>query len=70
LSDYPTAEEVKNTIWQLAENEGRANVLWPTRYALSGKEKSPDPFKLVSILGKTESINRLLESINLLNVPK
>jgi hypothetical protein len=40
--------------------------LWPFRYALSGKEKSPDPFILAGILGKEESVLRLKASIELL----
>src|SRR5690606_16003212 len=30
------------------EKGGRGALLWPLRYALSGAEKSPDPFTLVS----------------------
>jgi len=50
---------IKEAIWQLAEKEGRGTVLWPIRFSLSGKEKSPDPFILAEILGKTETISRL-----------
>ncbi len=53
------AATVKEKIWPYAEEVGRGQVLWPTRYALSGKEKSPDPFTLVELLGKDESIARL-----------
>jgi glutamyl-tRNA synthetase len=52
-------ETAKNALWDYAEKEGRGQVLWPTRYALSGKEKSPDPFLLASILGKEETLSRL-----------
>src|SRR3989344_4484019 len=38
-------------IWELAEKEGKGEVLWPLRYVLSGKEKSPDPMTLLDILG-------------------
>jgi glutamyl-tRNA synthetase len=50
---------VKNALWPLAETKGKGNVLWPIRYALSGKEKSPDPFLILEILGKEESIKRI-----------
>lgn len=50
---------VKSLIWDYAEREGRGDVLWPMRFALSGREKSPDPFTLAGILGKTETLARL-----------
>ncbi len=52
-------EAVKEALWPYAEKEGRGNVLWPMRYALSGKEKSPDPFIISEILGKEETLKRL-----------
>lgn len=54
-----TKEKVKEKLWPYAEKAGRGNVLWPTRYGLSGKDKSPDPFALGEILGKAETIKRL-----------
>lgn len=58
-SDQFTKENVKSTLWPLAEEKGKGNVLWPMRYALSGKDKSPDPFIIAEILGKEESLKRL-----------
>ena len=52
-------ESVKEAIWPLAEAKGKGNVLWPMRFALSGKDKSPDPFIISEILGKEETIKRL-----------
>ncbi len=54
-----TASAVKEILWDYATKEGRGSVLWPFRYALSGKEKSPDPFVLAEILGKDEVFARL-----------
>jgi len=54
-----TAEKIKDAIWNYATEEGRGNVLWPMRYALSGREKSPDPFTLAVMFGKEEAIKRL-----------
>jgi glutamyl-tRNA synthetase len=54
-----SAESVKDTIWSYAEEKGRGLVLWPLRVSLSGREKSPDPFELAGILGKTETIKRI-----------
>ncbi|MBY0539015.1 glutamate--tRNA ligase [Patescibacteria group bacterium] len=62
-----TAETVKNAVWEYAEAEGRGNVLWPLRFALSGKEKSPDPFTIAGIIGKDETekrINRAIDSLS------
>ena len=56
-SEEITAEQIKNAIWNYAEKEGRGNVLWPLRYALTGREKSPDPFTVGAILG-IETVNR------------
>jgi nondiscriminating glutamyl-tRNA synthetase len=50
---------IKEALWPYAEKEGRGQVLWPLRFSLSGKEKSPDPFTLASILGKTETLRRI-----------
>ncbi|MFZ2556122.1 MAG: glutamate--tRNA ligase [Minisyncoccia bacterium] len=57
--DSFNAEEIKSALWEYATEEGRGAVLWPLRYALSGREKSPDPFALASILGKEKTLKRL-----------
>lgn len=57
---------IKETIWPYAEEVGRGDILWPIRYALSGREKSPDPFILMEILGKKETIERLKTAIQIL----
>jgi glutamyl-tRNA synthetase len=43
----------------LKEEGGRGAALWPLRYALSGAERSPDPFTLIHILGVDESVARI-----------
>lgn len=55
-----------NAIMEYADSVGRGNVLWPLRYALSGEEKSPDPFTLIEALGKEESRRRVQTAIKLL----
>jgi glutamyl-tRNA synthetase len=51
----------------IPKNEGgRGAALWPLRYALSGQERSPDPFTLIHILGKEESLARLRTALALL----
>ncbi len=65
--DTPSSEAVKTALWDYATEKGRGAVLWPLRYALSGKDKSPDPFVLVSILGIKTSIDRVNEAIKKLS---
>ncbi len=60
------SETLKMAIWPYAEAEGRGEVLWSMRYALSGRERSPDPFLLASILGKEETLKRLVTAETLL----
>jgi glutamyl/glutaminyl-tRNA synthetase len=57
-----SSEAVKNAIWDYASKEGKGNVLWPLRVALSGMEKSPDPFSIAGILGKKETLSRVAEA--------
>jgi glutamyl-tRNA synthetase len=64
-SDF-NREIIKESIWPYAEGVGRGDILWPMRYSLSGKDKSPDPFYLAEILGKEKTINRIKKAINLL----
>ncbi|OGI82144.1 hypothetical protein A3G53_00215 [Candidatus Nomurabacteria bacterium RIFCSPLOWO2_12_FULL_44_11] len=59
-----TTEDVKNTLMLIANNlESRGELLHPVRYALSGRDQSPDPFIIASILGKDETITRLQKAI-------
>ncbi len=64
ISDW-NAESIKSAVWPYAEEKGKGNVLWPFRYALSGKEQSPDPIEISSILGKEETISRIKFAISL-----
>ncbi|HEY0964673.1 MAG TPA: hypothetical protein VGE31_02665, partial [Candidatus Paceibacterota bacterium] len=58
-ADFTSPERIKGAVWDYAEAEGRGEVLWPTRVALSGKKQSPDPFTIAYILGKQETLDRL-----------
>src|SRR3989344_72774 len=57
-------ETIKTTLWDYATDAGRGIVLWPMRYALSGLEKSPDPFILSQIFSKKETISRIKKAID------
>ncbi|TSC70732.1 MAG: Glutamate--tRNA ligase [Parcubacteria group bacterium Gr01-1014_46] len=61
--DFETSEGIKSKVFPYAEEVGRGNVLWPLRVSLSGREKSPDPFTLLYVLGKTESLKRVNNAI-------
>lgn len=61
-------EELWNKIYALAEEKGKGDILWPLRYSLSGKEKSPDPKSLLHILGIKEAISRIENAINILDL--
>ena len=65
---FTSAEDIKSHLWDYAEKHGRGDVLWPLRVALSGKERSPDPFTLLSVLGKEESVARVSAAIKSLEV--
>jgi glutamyl-tRNA synthetase len=66
LEHVLTVLEDKDALMKYAEEKGKGNVLWPLRYVLSGKDKSPDPFTLLSILGKDESEGRVRAAIEIL----
>jgi glutamyl-tRNA synthetase len=65
LSENISAQTAKEAVFDYATQAGRSAVLWPMRVALSGKEKSPDPFTLVSLLGKEKSIERLARALEM-----
>lgn len=58
-TDFSSPEAIKEALWPYAEEVGRGEVLWPLRVALSGKERSPDPFLIAFLIGPEESIKRI-----------
>ncbi len=61
-----SAAGVKEAIFPYATEHGRASVLWPLRIALSGREKSADPFTIAGLIGKEETLKRLAHALTLL----
>ncbi len=58
------AVNIKNILMQIAETlDSRGELLHPVRYALSGMDRSPDPFIIASILGKDETLKRIQRAI-------
>ena len=65
--EFLSSEEAKKIIWDYAGEQGRGNVLWPLRYVLSGKDKSPDPFAIISIIGIKKTISRIESALQKIN---
>jgi len=62
-------ENIKTLLMEVADRlENRGEILHPVRFALSGLDKSPDPFILIDILGKKESISRINKAISILSL--
>ncbi len=63
-----TQDKIKPILMELSDNlPNRGQILHPVRFALSGLDKSPDPFILSEILGKEETISRIKKAIELLS---
>ncbi|MFH1129483.1 MAG: glutamate--tRNA ligase [Patescibacteria group bacterium] len=58
----PEAEKFINSDGKI----DRGQLLWPLRSALSGQEKSPGPFEIAEILGKSETLKRIQKAIDLI----
>ncbi len=61
-----TLDKLSAILMPKANELGKGSLLWPLRVALSGREKSPDPFYLLSVIGKEESLTRIQKAINVL----
>ncbi len=62
-TSFGSIENIKSSIWDYAEKNGRGVVLWPMRVALSGQDKSPDPFTLAYLFDKERTIRRLKNAL-------
>jgi glutamyl-tRNA synthetase len=63
---FKDSETIKASLWEYATREGRGKVLWPLRYALTGKDRSPDPFTVARAIGKEATIRRIASARTLL----
>ena len=54
-----TSEVINKKIEGLVNQEGRGEIFWPMRVALSGQKASPGPIELAVALGKKESMKRV-----------
>lgn len=62
-TDFSSPDAIKAAIWDYADREGRGAVLWPLRVALTGRERSPDPFNSAFIIGRDETLKRLDDAL-------
>ena len=73
LGSDVSAEVVKDTLMPLVDaaerggKGGRGAILWALRYALSGLEKSPDPFAIIATLGTDEALSRIHHAVAILD---
>jgi glutamyl/glutaminyl-tRNA synthetase len=58
-ADFSSVDSIKSAVWAYAEEVGKGELLWPLRVALSGRERSPDPFTIAFIIGRVETLDRI-----------
>lgn len=58
-ADFSSPDTIKAALWPYAEEVGKGEVLWPLRVALTGRERSPDPFTCAYVLGSTITLDRI-----------
>lgn len=70
---YAALESLERQNWELktiencllkAAGEKRGELLWPLRVALTGAQKSPSPFEVAWVLGKTNALQRIAKAIS------
>lgn len=54
-----TRAGLQDAVASLVDREGRGEVLWPLRVAVSGRAASPDPLDIILILGREEAVRRI-----------
>ena len=63
-ADFASIDTIKSHIWDYAEEVGKGEVLWPLRVALTGRERSPDPFTCAYALGREQTLTRIKTAID------
>ncbi len=58
-ADFSSPDTIKASLWDYVEAEGKGEVLWPLRVALTGLERSPDPFTVAYIIGPVDTKRRI-----------
>lgn len=66
-ADFTSPDTIKAALWDYAEEVGRGELLWPLRVALSGRERSPDPFTCAYVLNKDTTLARITTACDKIN---
>lgn len=66
ITDENWTRENLEKILLEAAGDKRGELLWPLRSALTGAQKSPSPFDVAWVLGKTESLKRIEKALLLI----
>ena len=56
---FSSPATIQAAIMPYTEEVGKGEVLWPLRVALTGQDRSPDPFTIAYVLDKTETLSRV-----------
>jgi len=59
---------IKDSLMPLAQKAGSGRLLWPLRVSLTGQRASAGPFEIMEVLGKEETLKRIKEAQNKINV--
>ena len=59
-------EHIKDLFWPYAEEHGKGDVLWPLRYSITGKDRSPDPITVLYLIGQNEALDRITRALDTL----
>jgi glutamyl/glutaminyl-tRNA synthetase len=67
--DEFTVEQVEATVRQFAAERGlkAAEVIHPTRAAVTGRIEGPSLFHLMAVLGKERCVGRLRKAVQIIN---
>jgi len=61
-----STDGLEHQLFEIANQTGRGEFLWPLRVALSGREASPGPLELIEVLGREESLRRVRHALEIL----
>jgi len=64
IEDF-NAKNLEKLIFEHIQANGidTGSMLWPMRFSLSGREKSPGPFDLAAVLGKKKTLERIASAL-------
>ncbi len=63
LQNNFSENKLQEALMPLTEKYGNGAVFWPLRVALSGREASPGPLQIASVLGKEKTLTRIKNAI-------